>query len=587
MILKKQITPAYILILLVSLGYMIGVLNTYHRFPSTANIYPNLVTIMMGSFGLLYWYAIRSTRRWNMSVVAWLLVFILILIQPFINRITYPDGMIFDLSVLLFCVALSLCLANVELLNREKLYRVLVYVLVTTAVLTVITQLAQYLRLDLPRSLIFPNFSETRIGGNLSQPNQVAFVLSLGVAGLLYLSSTSQRLVIGMLLTVPIIPLGIGLGLTASRTGVALMAVVLLGYLILFRVPTYNKLIIGSMASLLLIVGYMGGSQLLTTYNSVALSGIERLSGDALNLRWYQLQQAAIMFNDNKLTGVGWGNLLGESVHYAQELPWFSATAHTHFFVSQIAVETGIIGLFVLLPFAYILLANFSFKLLNYQAAIYTMLAVFIAYSCSEFPLWLPMYLIVFVILLSLIDQSSYELSQRFRLLTKNGLLVVSILLIAGSIYYQIQYRNYSKVHYALTENAFSQEEKITRLTAQNPVFGFEKFDDLFLFYLMSEDTVGLEYKIELTDKVLSQSVSYYTMAKSANIYLLAGNKERALTLYEAACVFMNAQDCPALSQQMNQNAGIGGEDLKWVNKHFQKWRQNNPDKTQYEVAKP
>ncbi|MGP9596439.1 O-antigen ligase family protein [Psychrobacter sp. AOP29-E1-4] len=579
---KKKITPAYVLIFLVSLGYMVGVLNTYHRFPSTGNIYPNLVVIMIGSLGLLYWYGKSTVRQWSLSVVAWLLVFLLIVIQPFINTVAYPESMIFDLSVVLFCIALSLCIANIESQYQEKLFQILVYFLVITALLTVVTQLAQYLKLDLPRALIFPNFSETRIGGNLSQPNQAAFVMALGVAGLLYLANSSQRFITTVLFITPIAFLALGLGLTASRTGVLLMMVALLSYVMLFRIPLHNKIFVSCTTLFLLIVGYTIGSQMLASYNTdaVALSSLERISDGTLSLRWYQLQQAIIMFNDHKLTGVGWGNLLGASVNYAQELPWFSSTAHTHFFVSQIAVETGVIGLLILLPFAYILLTNFSFTLSNYQAAIYSMLAVFVAYSCSEFPLWIPMFLIVFVTLLSLIDTSGYSFPKPLWRLNNCGFLIFSMLMLAGSVYYQVQYRNYSKVYYALMERTFTPEEKVARLSAKPQIFGFGKFDDTFLFYLMSEDKVGLEYKTQLADKVLTQSVSYYFIAKSANIHLLAGNRQRALELYKAACVFKSARECVKLSQQMSQNAEVGSEDLKWVNMQFQKWRKNNPSNT-------
>lgn len=580
MILKKRMTSEYVLVFLVGLGYMLGVLNTYHRFPSIADIYPNLVSIMIAAFGILYWYLTKSVNQWSLSVLAWTSIFLVILMQPYINVITYTDGMVFNLSVLLFCISLSLSLANVKLQNREKLYQILVVFLVLTAILTVITQIIQYLKLDVPRSIVFPNFFKTRIGGSLAQPNQAAFTISLGVAGLLYLSSISQHLTRSLSLLLPIGFLALGLALTASRTGIILMLVVLAGFSLLFRISIYKKIAIGGTSILLLCIGYICGSELLTKYNSAAISSVERISDGTLSLRWYQLQQAAIMFSDNMLTGVGWGNLLGASVHYAQEIPWFSATAHTHFFISQIAVETGIFGLLALLPFAYILVKNFSIKLSNYQAGTYTMLALFIAYSCSEFPLWLPKYLIVFVVLLSIVDEHSYKLAEKIRPLAKYVLLAFSALLVLGSIYYQFQYRSYSKIHYAVTEKTFSKEEKIKRLTAQNPVFGFEKFDDLFLFYLMSEDMIGLEYKTELADKVLSQSVSYYTMTKAANIYLLAGEKEKALTLYQAACVFSKAHNCESLAQKMSQNAEVGSEDLQWVNMQFQKWRKDNPSKT-------
>ena len=112
------------------------------------------------------------------------------------------------------------------------------------------------------------------------------------------------------------------------------------------------------------------------------------------------------------------------------------------------------------------------------------------------------------------------------------------------------------------------------------PIYGFEKFDDIFLFQLMSLDKIGLEHKRELADRVLSQSVSYPILTKAANIYLLVGEKEKALTLLKAACLFDSGQNCPELTYQMHVNANNGSEDLKWINMQFQDWRQDNLKKT-------
>lgn len=358
------------------------------------------------------------------------------------------------------------------------------------------------------------------------------------------------------------------------------MAIAILGYVLLFKLPIRTKIVTGSICALLLLLGYSLGSQLLVNYNSVALSAMERLlTNSSTDIRWLLSKQAWLLFLEQPITGVGWGNLMGASLDRAQQLTWFSATAHSHFFITNIAAETGIIGLLILCPFAYILLKNFSFRPSNAKATIYILLAIFIAYSSSEFPLWVPRYLIVFVVLLGLIDSKTFTISIKMSQLIKYGFLSVSIILALGSIYYQINYRTYSKVFYAVAEPSFSYEEKEQRLLKLSPVIGFEQFHDILLFHLMPENTDNVEYKAQLTDRVLSHTLSYDVLVKSANIHLLADNKPRALELYKAACLFRYAKNCKKLTKDLNNKAK---NDLGYqtINRDFHTWRAENPKRT-------
>lgn len=575
---NRYLNPNIVLIVMIGFGFLFGSLNTYHRYPSTSDMYPDLVTITFVSIGLIYWYAASQVKAIGLATLAWVAAFGMIAIQPYINPITYPTGLIFDLSVILSAIAISIAIANTE--HKTKLLKVLMIVVVSGSILTVLTQLVQYMRLELPKYLLFPNVGSTRIYGNVAQPNQAAFILTLGTSGLLYLSSLANSHFKSIILILPSFLFAIGLGLSASRTGLILMAIAILGYVLLFKLPIRTKIVTGSICALLLLLGYSLGSQLLVNYNSVALSAMERLlTNSSTDIRWLLSKQAWLLFLEQPITGVGWGNLMGASLDRAQQLTWFSATAHSHFFITNIAAETGIIGLLILCPFAYILLKNFSFRPSNAKATIYILLAIFIAYSSSEFPLWVPRYLIVFVVLLGLIDSKTFTISIKMSQLIKYGFLSVSIILALGSIYYQINYRTYSKVFYAVAEPSFSYEEKEQRLLKLSPVIGFEQFHDILLFHLMPENTDNVEYKAQLTDRVLSHTLSYDVLVKSANIHLLADNKPRALELYKAACLFRYAKNCKKLTKDLNNKAK---NDLGYqtINRDFHTWRAENPKRT-------
>ena len=123
------------------------------------------------------------------------------------------------------------------------------------------------------------------------------------------------------------------------------MIIAILGYFLLFKLPIYTKITIGSVCALLLLLGYSVGSQLLLNYSSDAMSAVERISNSAnSDIRWLLSKQAWLLFLENPITGVGWGNLMGASLDRAQQLSWFSATAHSHFFISNIAAERPVLS---------------------------------------------------------------------------------------------------------------------------------------------------------------------------------------------------------------------------------------------------
>ncbi|MEC5210020.1 O-antigen ligase [Psychrobacter sp. PL15] len=575
---SRSIEPNTVLIVMIGLGYLFGALNTFHRYPSADDMYPDLVAIMFVSIGLAYWYAVSYVKTISLATIAWVAIFGLIAIQPYINPITYPTGLIFDLSVILTCIAISIYITNAA--DKIKLFNILTVIIVSVGVLTVITQIAQYLELDLPPYLLYSNYGSRRIYGNISQPNQAAFILALSTGGLLYLSSLCKNIYKSSLIVLPSFLLAIGLGLSASRTGIILMAIAILGYCLLFKLPAKIKVITASACTTLLLLGYSVGSYLLLDNNSAAVSGAARITNTALDSRWVLQQQAWLFFQENPLTGVGWGNLMKASLDHAQQLSFFYSNGHSHFFISNIAAETGIIGLLALCPFAYILVKNFDFKLSNFQAAVYTLLAIFIAYSSSEFPLWLPRYLIIFVVLLSFIDNKTFELSVKMGQMVKYVLLTFSIILALGSVFYQINYRAYSKVFYAIAEPSFSYQEKEDRLLKLSPVIGFEQFYDILFFHMMSEDINNIEYKAQLTSKVLNNTLSYNILVRSANIYLLADDKDTALALYKNACIFNYSQYCDQLAIDLSDRAAQGNDNSRWINLRFQQWRQDNANRT-------
>ena len=101
---------------------------------------------------------------------------------------------------------------------------------------------------------------------------------------------------------------------------------------------------------------------------------------------------------------------------------------------------------------------------------------------------------------------------------------------------------------------------------------------------MMPIDRAGIEEKVELVEKVSSHSLSYYILIKSANIYHLAGDKQKALERFKDACLFKDAENCQQLAKELEDVAANSDDDLRWINLEFQQWRRHNPEKTRLDI---
>ena len=360
---KLQAKSGQILAYFIGFAYMLGILNYMHLLPSKRNLNIGLQVLLVLSIGLSIVWSQREFifRRLGWSALMWLFLVLLVLIQPLVNSIAYPDALIFTVGPVVFVLLLSVTVYQIE--DKASFIRTLSWFILIGALLEYLTQLAQLLQWTfLFHNLVYPVPVGDRPVSNLVQPNQAAFVYAMGIAAACYLRDikvmreiatqqmttlVSQRW-LTLLFGLSVLILASGIAISASRTGMVLGIAAIIGYYLLNERPLKQRLTKAGLFTVLGIVGYVLGGYLLSSY-SPTQSAVNKIATTTAteSLRGYQLEQALLIFQDHPLFGIGWGNFSTSALIYAEQLPWMSTTDHSHFIVSNIASELGIIGLLV------------------------------------------------------------------------------------------------------------------------------------------------------------------------------------------------------------------------------------------------
>lgn len=586
-----QARSGQILAYFIGLAYLLGILNYMHLLPSKRNLNIGLQVLLVLSIGLAIVWSQRDFvfRRLGWSALMWLFLLLLVLIQPLVNTIAYPDALIFTVGALVFVLLLSVTVYQIE--DKASFTRTLSWFILIGALLEYLTQLAQLLQWTfLFYNLVYPVPAGGRPIGNIVQPNQAAFIYAMGIAAVCYLQDIkvtregatqqmttliSQRW-LTLFFGLSVLILASGIAISASRTGMILGIAAIIGYYLLNERPLKQRLTKAGLFTALSLVGYVLGGYLLSSY-SPTQSAVNKIATTTAteSLRGYQLEQALLIFQDHPLFGIGWGNFSTSALIYAEQLPWMSTTDHSHFIVSNIASELGIIGLLVFIPFIYIIWKNIRLGRQPSSAFVLSILGVITLYSFSEYPLWYFYFLMLFAVFLALadIEMSALQINLK-RIFT--ALLIVSALL---SVYYYQAFMKYNKVA-DLTNLELPSEQKQSLITELNTPYGFTLYKEFLLYHSLSVSTEQLDEKIAIGDRVVSLFPAPSLMMQQGLLYGLKGDSEANLKLFKAACLFEFATDCASV-----QDALIDARDSQPIYyqqtlEDFLAWRESNPEQT-------
>lgn len=531
----------------IAFAYLWGVLSIQHYYPSTTDLY---ISIYVGGFlaaGLAGWGISSKTVSLSINTWLWLCFLVLILLQPILNKVAYSDGLVFPAATILFCLILSAVIASFTNEQKQFVIQIMAAALLVGSVLVVATQFIQLMWPDSPviGTLVYPRDSNNRLIGNIAQVNQAAFVSALGIAAAIYFSYRSRsKIKIGICMIL-VVWLAMGIGFSASRGGVLLTIAAVLGGGFWYSAQWRRRLISVFGFGALSIIGYNVGSRLLLLFIESGNTALSRLANETVQLRKYLLQEAWLAIKMDWLTGVGWGGLQGFGLEHAEDLPWFTVAHHAHNLFAQVGAELGILGLTILCGFIWVLIRNFRICLPPYRAFAFSALTLIGMYSLSEYPLWFLRFIMITAIFIEIISAEENKNKRSLRL----PVLVISSLLLVGSVYYATQYNKLAEIIRFIDSDDISTEQKLEAYPQYPAAFGFAEEKELILFTLLPISENNLAEHIVLGERVASKNFDQGLLLKQASLLAISGNSERADHYFRAACLMNMLEECDKVNK--------------------------------------
>lgn len=559
----------YLIVIGIGVSYLIGILSIFHLRPSFLDLAIGLQMSIIITFTLAFGFLTYKNKQIILSVssLTWIFLALLILVQPIVNEIIYPDSLIFPVF---YCIILAFSSILVKIIinennGREFLCKWLSVFLLVGGLVTVIILFFQLFSINMP---FIANISNnTRPLGNILQPNQTAFVLCLGIVAILYLKELAlynRKFNILFLLV-----LACGIALTASRTGLIIMLFIPVIYNFIINEKSKVKNIL--LISFLLSVGYGIGLYLFNqfAFNSAG-NTFFRLANDIKPIdERYSLQNLAFnLFTNSPITGYGWGNSLKGAFDYALQDNWFILAHHSHVFITQIAAELGVLGLIVLLPLCWIIYKNINFNMENVQAFPVIIVMISLIYSMSEYPLWYLRFSLIFAISISLIDPSIFKWKAHYNL----PIAIIFIFTSFSSFFY---YKEYLKYNY-YTDLTYTDKLTTYQINELENVFGFRAYKEQLIYYSLPLDNHLLGQKISLGNRVISKVPAMVFLEKQAIYYALDNEKKKSLELFKKGCLIDYALNCSKIEGNLKRNAKDNPKIFGDIFVDFINWRRNN-----------
>lgn len=521
------------------LSIFIGVMSFFHLEPGNWDflIGTQVCMVLLAALMLLMIKNYNYKNALTETGIFIIIFFLLILVQPFISNIYYIDDLVFPLTILFILMILNITISN-EKINRKSLIDTFSLGLIFIGLGVSFTLLVQMYNYSVP--FIMPVPEGKRLISNIAQPNQAACFLALAIASVLYFKDKLNFFSYYSLIFI----LSIFIALTGSRLGIIFLGVIvfyetfLKNYALKFSENVINFIKLTFVSSLGFSIGFILFSFYITDAD-ILTRGIK---DESTSIRIMMQKGALDLFSQNPIFGVGWGNYFYASMENAVNFKWFTFSDHTHFIFSNIAVETGLLGLFVILSLFFYIIKKIIFIEYNLENCFLSLIIIIVGvYSLSEFPLWYLRFLIVFVIALTLLDKRKITINPKFNIL----FIILSFLLFVGSLYYHVKFMEYNKYE------AEFQRGLNPNLNKLSNVFGFLEFKDFFVFREMTVDTLNLQKKVELGRRVITSYPFPYVINKQAVLEGLAGNQDKSIHYFKTLCFSREKEFCERLPEEL------------------------------------
>lgn len=570
----KKILRHYAIVIGLGLGYLWGVVSIQHYLPSSTDFFLSLYSASIMAVGAFIFFMSKHQFRFSFTHLLWLGFFVLLLAQPMLNQVAYPDGVILVAFGVFLCLLTSLAVATLDEQQKQQSVHGMACVILLSGIFTVISQFAQVFQSDFLGVLFFENTG--RPTGNVAQVNQAAFIHTLAMSSIIYLCQQLRKKNIWILglYAILMMLLSMGVGMTASRGGVLLCVGVFCG--LLFYHTSTLKARFQTLGLLPFVVtGYLVGTKIMQDFIDADKSGISRLVGEnTLYLRQSLIHQAWLGFKESPIVGVGFGEFNRIGVNYAEDVVWFTFVNHAHNIVAQIGAELGIVGLLLLGCLIGVSLKRLNFfRLPTYKAFSYSVLLLIAMYSLSEFPLWMFRFLILFTFFIAIIDDKYY---QKFTLKINHNMIgvmscIFSFIIMASSFYYIKQYYNYRNV-YHMVETDMEVDDKIDLIESLPNVFGYTKYKETLLYAIYPITSDNISHQILVGDRLLSSYMQDFHLLKQANMLVLVGEHERAQKTYRALCLLDDKIHCNEVMSNLRENYELNPNSYLMHLNQFENW---------------
>lgn len=535
-VLKKNSLVIFLLSMAILCLY--GIVSPEHYRIGVFDLYTSLKLTFVVSVGLVIWYFTNTIQKIGWATLTWLALGLLIVVQPIFNAIIYSDTLLFPFGALLVSVLISIAVINIPQDNHAWIIQYVAWTLLASGLLTVGTQLLQ---------LFFPNNTfgfimhiADRLYGNIAQPNQAGFVLSLAVISAIYLAylNYKNKILLGCL-SFAMVTLSVGISFSVSRTAVILLFFALIGTLF-YRWQSHRIRVIATIGFYMLAVaGYQLGIVLMSSFfvAYTGKGGADRLVQDSVGLRPALYDRAIAAFESSPITGIGYGNYLEFGLTNIEQWWWFEHASHSHNVFTQIGAELGILGLLALLGVVFVLFRQVVLfvtgKLAQEKYFVCLLLLMFVLYSLSEFPLWYVRFLFVFVFLIALLDDGFGFKNFAFNKILAVISLIVSICS-AGYVYaYDYYLQRYEIVMVAKVGN----QEKINAYQSTPNIFGFTRYKEEMLHMVADEDVNDPQQLIAIGDRLIKTDGHLDTMRVQVRLLIKTGQTAEVDRLHRTMCI--------------------------------------------------
>ena len=339
----------------------------------------------------------------------------LIVLQMVLGRLPYRQVGLLGALYLLWAAGIVFLggLLRREL-GVERVASMLSWFLLAGALLSAVIGWAQYIDSDALERVMMPR-SPNRVWANLGQANQLAHYLSLGLVSLGYLYATGRlqlRWVITAMLALTYI-----LSLTGSRTcWLYLIGLIALSTVFwrLDRSPVNRRLLlffVWSLAALIVLPWLSGLLYQPDAMNAAARLGASEISMEERPRIWYA---ALLMFLSAPVLGVGYRHFGWNHFELQTQIPeprMLGFTDHAHNLLLHVMAEFGLIGVCVLLVFAFLWIAGLR-RQPRTPAIWWVWGAALVGavHSMLEYPLWYTFFLGLAALILGLGESRTVKL---------------------------------------------------------------------------------------------------------------------------------------------------------------------------------